>query len=288
MAKRMAILGLAGTFALPFIAASAAGTAQAADAVEIKEKIRLFNGKDLSAFDTWLAGHGLNQDPARVFTVLPHVDGAPAIRVSGEVMGGLLTKESYKNYKLVVEYRWGLVTWPGRTRSARDSGILIHSWGEPGNMAKDFKAPWGRSIEFQIIEGGVGDILLLGGFDRAGAEHKTTMKIRSRKDRDGESVYDKAAPEMDHSSFTRVNWWGRDEDWADKLDFRGPRDADSPAGAWTRLEAIVEGGSMKFFVNGKLVNEGRDSNLTEGKLLFQSELAELYFRRIDLEPLPKS
>jgi carbamoyl-phosphate synthase small subunit len=34
-----------------------------------------------------------------------------------------------------------------------------------------------------------------------------------------------------------------------------------------------------------LVNEGFDCSLTEGNLLFQSEGAEIYFRRIDLEPL---
>jgi hypothetical protein len=32
-------------------------------------------------------------------------------------------------------------------------------------------------------------------------------------------------------------------------------------------------------------DEGYDCSLTEGKLLFQSEGAELYFRRLDLEPL---
>jgi len=34
-----------------------------------------------------------------------------------------------------------------------------------------------------------------------------------------------------------------------------------------------------------VVNEGTRSSLTEGRILVQSEGAEIYFRRIDVEPL---
>jgi len=39
-------------------------------------------------------------------------------------------------------------------------------------------------------------------------------------------------------------------------------------------------------VNGRLVNEGFEGSVTEGKLLLQSEGAEVFFRRVDLLPLP--
>jgi hypothetical protein len=38
-------------------------------------------------------------------------------------------------------------------------------------------------------------------------------------------------------------------------------------------------------VNGKLVNEGTDPFPNQGKILFQSEGAEVYFRNIQLYPL---
>jgi hypothetical protein len=38
-------------------------------------------------------------------------------------------------------------------------------------------------------------------------------------------------------------------------------------------------------VNGKVVNEGVRASLTEGKILIQCEGAEIFFRRIDLEPV---
>lgn len=71
----------------------------------------------------------------------------------------------------------------------------------------------------------------------------------------------------------------------DKLGFRGPSDVEHRGGEWNHLEAIVQNGSLQYFVNGRLVNEGFEGSLTEGKLLLQSEGAEVYFRRVDLLPL---
>jgi hypothetical protein len=38
-------------------------------------------------------------------------------------------------------------------------------------------------------------------------------------------------------------------------------------------------------VNGKLVNEGAGASVTRGKILFQSEGAEVYIRKAELTPL---
>ena len=85
----------------------------------------------------------------------------------------------------------------------------------------------------------------------------------------------------------RINWYGRDVDWQDKLGFRGKADVESPAGEWTRLEVVAEGDRLTYLVNGKVVNEGVRSSLTDGKIIIQSEGAEIFFRRIDLEPAGK-
>lgn len=257
--------------------------AQGESALTPAETIRLFDGKTLDAFDTWLVGHH-HADPDRVFTVVDQVDGAPAIRVSGQHWGGLLTKKAYRDYRMVVEYRWGPATWGTRRSRTRDNGILLHAQGRPGNSQKDFNGPWMRSVEFQIIEGGVGDFILVGGHTDEGELLRPTLTAKTRKDRDGETVFDpNGTPTV--MSRGRINWWGRHEDWADRLGFRGPSDPDSPGEQWTKLEAVVAKGRLTYYVNGKLVNEGTDCSLTEGKLLFQSEGAEIYFRRIDLVPL---
>ncbi len=245
--------------------------------------IKLFDGKSLANFDTWLVDHH-EADPERVFSVVDQIDGAPAIRISGQVWGGLLTRQAYRDYRLVVEFRWGGATWGDRKARARDSGVLLHAQGQPGNTRKDFNGPWLRSIEFQIIEGGVGDIIVVSGFDAAGQQIAPTLTARVRKDRDGETVYD-ARGEPTVFTSGRVNWYGRSEDWQDRLGFRGAQDVESPGLEWTRLEAVVQDGTLKYYVNGKLVNEASDSSFREGKIMLQSEGAEIYFRRIDLEPL---
>ena len=42
---------------------------------------------------------------------------------------------------------------------------------------------------------------------------------------------------------------------------------------------------MKHYLNGKLVNEGTKAYPASGKILIQSEGAEVYFRDIKLYPL---
>ncbi len=243
---------------------------------------RLFDGTSLANFDTWLVDHH-GTDPAGVFTVVNSVDGAPAIRISGRFFGGLITKQSYRDYRLIVEYRWGGPTWAPRATAARDSGLLLHAQGRPGSSSPDFNGPWLRSLEFQIIEGGVGDILVLPGYSDAGVFVQNSLKVRTRTDRDGEDVFDPHGVPKVFSS-ARINWWGRSEDWEDRLGFRGPQDVDSPGLDWTRLEAVAEKGSLRYYVNGRLVNAATDASVTEGKIMIQSEGAEIYIRRVELQP----
>jgi hypothetical protein len=251
-----------------------------------RETIVLFDGKthaDLSPFYTWLADSA-HEDPDRVFTVVDQIDGAPAIRASGQHWGGFTTKANYANYKLVCEFRWGTLTWGSRKDRARDSGILIHGEGEDGNAAKQFNSPWLRSIEFQIIEGGTGDIILVNGFDR-GVDKPIAPTLTTSVQANGKQ-WDPAG-KLTEFNKGRIDWQHRDPDWKDVLGFRGAKDVEKPTGQWNHLEAIVDGGNVTYFVNGVKVNEGRNSNFTSGKLLFQSEGAEIFFRNIELQPLKK-
>ncbi len=245
--------------------------------------IKLFDGVSLANFDSWLVDHH-EADPERVFSVVDQIDGAPAIRISGKTWGGLLTKQAYRDYRLVVEYRWGGVTWGDRKARARDSGVLLHAQGRLGNTRKDFNGPWLRSIEFQIIEGGVGDILPVAGFTEDGEQVRPSVTARSRPVREGEAIFDEHGDPRVFSS-GRINWWGRSPAWEDRLGFRGAQDVESPGLEWTRLEAVVEKGSLTYYVNDKLVNAATGSSVTEGRIMIQSEGAEIYFRRIELQPL---
>ena len=258
-------------------------SAAAQTAIAPEKVIQLFDGRALNGFYTWLVDSH-REDPLRVFTVVDQVDGAPAVRISGEKWGGIVTREAYRDYRLVVEFRWGLITWGQRRNAARDSGVLVHAQGADGNTGRDFNGPWMRSIEAQIIEGGVGDIILVAGFEPDGTRVTPRITARAGKDRDGESVFDPAGEAREFDS-GRINWYGRDPDWSDKLAFRGKADVESPFGEWTRLEVLAQGDRLTYFVNGKVVNEASRASLTEGKIIIQSEGAEIYIRRIELQPV---
>ncbi len=250
---------------------------------EKPKPIQLFNGKDLTNFYTWLVDQHY-EDPDKVFTVVDAIDGAPAIRVSGQRLGAFITKEEFSNYHLVTEWRWGPATWGGRKERTKDSGILVHCQGPDGSQAKDFNGAWMTSVESQIIEGGVGDFILVSGFDKDGNAVKPKLTVTAGKDRDGEAIYD---PKAEAKEFTggRINWFARDVDWADRLGFRGRDDIESSDGQWTRQEVICDGDKITTIVNGKVANVGTKSSLTRGKIIFQSELAEIYFRKVELTPL---
>ncbi len=239
--------------------------------------IHLFNGKDLGNFYTFLQKHRY-EDPLQVFSVVA-VDGAPAIRVSGEEFGGFITREEYENYRLVVEFKWGTQTWASRLNKAMDSGILLHCTGPDGNYA----GYWMASVECQIIQGGCGDLLVLCGKDAAGQVIESALTVECEQ-RGAECYYHPGAPPLTRTS-GRFNWYERDPQWRDVEGFRGRRDVESPAGRWTRLEVICAGGTITNLVNGRVVNVGSSSHLRKGKLLFQSEGAEIFFRRIELTPL---
>lgn len=55
-------------------------------------------------------------------------------------------------------------------------------------------------------------------------------------------------------------------------------------GKWNTYEVWCVGGTVRPYVNGKLMNEATDCSLTEGKICLQSEGAPIEFRNIYIEP----
>lgn len=229
-----------------------------------------FNGKDLTGFYVYTKDHKYD-DPKKVFTVQ---DGV--IRVSGEEWGGFATRDEFRDYHLIVEWRWGEKTWEPRAKAARDSGILLHCVGPDGAAG----GQWMESQECQIIEGGCGDLLMVAG------KGKPRLSCEIRTGPDGQPYYQKGG-ELITRDRGRYNWWGRDPAWKDTLGFRDKTGVEKPAGEWNRMEVICDGDSITNLVNGYVVNVGTGSSLTKGKIQFQSEGAEIFFRKIEIRPLLK-
>lgn len=249
----------------------------------------LFNGRDLDGWDTFLgtphastdvpglARHadgtyaeviGVNRDPRGVFTVV-HEDGAPAIRISGETYGALVTRAAYGDYHLRLQFKWGARRWPPRPELPRDTGCCYHSVG-PHGASYGF---WMRSCEFQIQEGDVGDFYSLAGVIADVHAH----------------VVDGANPKSDLRYA------------ADAPLIVGTRrrvvkaaNVERPHGAWNTLDLYCVGDTSMHVVNGRVqvvlsglrqVVDGAAVPLVRGQVQLQSEAAEVFFRDLAIRAI---
>lgn len=212
---------------------------------------------------------GLNPPGQNVFTVI-ELEARPMLRVSGEIYGCLQTKESFGNYHLRLETRWGQKKWVPRLDEPKDSGILYHSRGPFG---VDYWKSWALSHEFQIIEHGLGEYW---------TQAASAMDIRAFPKRQGAEAprWDAAAPWMEFVAPNNHALAGSDEDHV---------------GQWNRLELVCYADNCVHIVNGKVVMalahaRYRDGDqwvpMTEGKLQIQSEAAEVFYRNIEIRPIP--
>ena len=248
----------------------------------------LFNGRDLTGWTmfmtkpdrTWdvpglkrdAAGNylepiGMNRDPLKVFTV-DIVDGRPAIHVSGQGFGVITTIETFANFHLQLQVKWGEKKWGSKLHAPRDCGLLYFCHGEPGFDGQ----PWPRSIEFQIQEHDMGDLYAIGA--------QITVPAR---------------PEG--------KLWHYDPTGASTLFVQKPPvgnrcvkllDAEKPKGEWNTLELICLGGDSVHIVNGKVVmrlhgaqrlDGAEPAPLTSGQISLQTEGAEVYYRDVEIRPI---
>lgn len=238
------------------------------------DKIDLFNGRDLRGFSTWLKD-SKTEDPRGVFRVENGL-----IRISGDGFGYLATKNEYRDYRLVVEYRWGRRTDGGN--SVRNAGILLHAVGPDGNAGKQ----WMASIECQLAQGCVGDLIVIRGEDDQGAIIPTKLIGESEIGRD---KHPRWKPGGKPRLFEKGQlWWSRhDPDFKERIDTRGKDDVESLLGKWTTVECVCEGDRIEILVNGTKVNEAQEVYPASGKILLQSEGFEWFIRRLELTPLRK-
>jgi len=251
--------------------------------------VRLFNGRDLSRWETWLGSPvegapplGWNRDPKGVFTVVTN-DGAPAIRCSGEVCGSLVSREAFANYRLRVEFKWGQKRWPPRERDQRDSGIFYHTTGTnppPGNC-------WLAASQCSLAEVDSGDFWPI----------DVTADAEVRRLDVDPAQRDLLAAWSRRNGVSGLPWqWHRG---GGRQTISGGlmngRPADQPLGEWNTVEIVCAGDTATHIINGQtnlvLLNlrhevNGKTEPLTRGRLQIQSEQAEFYVRRVDLTPLP--
>ena len=215
---------------------------------------------------------GLNPPGQDVITVVQQ-GGKPVLRISGEIYGCAVTRESFSNYHLRLETRWGAKKWVPRLDEPKDSGILYHSRGEFG---VDYWKSWALSQEFQVIEHGLGEYW---------TQATSAFDIR----------VDPGKPGAPGSDAPR---WNPQAPW---VEFRAPNNHalagtdEELAGQWNRLELICYRADCVHVVNGKVVmalksaryqDGARFVPMTGGKLQIQSEAAEVFYRNIEIRTIP--
>jgi hypothetical protein len=244
----------------------------------------LFNGKDLTGWDTYLGPKydttlkkfdtipiGLNTDPARVFEVVK-LGNENVIRISGENFGGISTVTEFQNYHLQLEFKWGDLKWAPRKKAKKDSGLMYDAVGPHGADGRN----WMRSHEFQIEEGDCGDYWACAG---------AISDVASKKINDSTYLYDKTG---DLLSFSTTSPNGR---YCIKVP-----DAEKPSGEWNTLDLYCFGGTSIHVVNGvvnmilqnsRQIVDGKEIPLTKGKIQIQSEGSEVYYRNIKISGIEK-
>jgi len=106
---------------------------------------------------------------------------------------------------------------------------------------------WPRSVECQIQEGDCGDFWLIDSVTAVvdGVQQGPTKNTRVIKKKDNEQ----------------------------------------PTGEWNRIEVIANKGKCTHIVNGVIVNEAENVSLRSGRILIQSEGAEIFYRKIEIKEL---
>ena len=104
---------------------------------------------------------------------------------------------------------------------------------------------WPKGIQFQIKEGATGDFVLL---------QEVTLNINGKKTESGKSVVSKRFS-----------------------------DAEKPIGEWNKIVVISKNGKITQKLNGKLVNQGIESTVTEGRILLQYEGFPIDFKKVNIK-----
>ncbi len=232
--------------------------------------VQLFNGKDLSGLTTWLKDTK-RDDPRKVFTVK---DGI--LHLSGDGFGYVATEKAYKDYHLTVEYKWGKRTDGGKY--VRNSGILLHATGPDGGAG----GTWMASVECQLAQGCVGDLITIRGKDAKGEIIPVSLKAETILGADKRPRWSKGG---EVRTFTKGQlWWHKHEaGFKELLDTNGKDDVESKLGEWTKVECICRGAKIEIIVNGVKVNEAFDVYPAAGKILLQTEGFEIAFRRFEIQ-----
>ena len=270
---------------------------KAALTVGDKEWVSLWNGKDLTGWDTYFNSPfskyditqegfiGLNNPTQDIINVV-QMDGGSAIRISGKAFGMMFTQQDYGNYHLKLKVKWGNEKYAPVKNSARNTGLLYHGFGKPGSAYAYL-----NSLEFEIQEGNMGDYWPIGDIQVDVPSKPTESKFYQYDENSALRTYSTTKFYKDGlKEYIEVGL----KDSLVKMCVRKFPDKENKYGEWNDIELICFGDSSIHMVNGtvvmKLFNARKMSDKTPlkaGRLVLQSEGAEVFYKDIMLKKIVK-
>ena len=251
---------------------------------------KIWNGNNLDGWNTYLETpyslkkdsldnkiipFGINNDPLEVVKIV-EMENGNAIRISGVAWGMIFTENDYEDYHLKLKVKWGEKMHSPRENGPRDSGLLYHGFGPPG-----ISSPWMDSQELQIQEGDIGDYWPIGDVE---------INIPSVSYKEPYYIYNKDG-EIRNYYYAEILNKDQHDSMAKRRVYKS-FDAEKAHGEWNNIELIVLSDRAIHIVNGKVVmrlynskKKSDKSRLTSGKIMLQSEGAEVYYKDIYIKKI---
>lgn len=164
----------------------------------------------------------------------------------GKPGGHLITDKVYSDYRLELEYRFA--NKPG------NCGVLVHS-SRPRALYGMFPA----SIEVQMHHRNAGDFWCIDENIEVPDMEKRRPKGKNQK------------------------WGGKKGDARRILNLTD--DSEKPVGEWNKMTIECKGKEVKVWVNGDLVNHGKNCTVSKGQIALQAEGVEVEFKGLTLTSL---
>lgn len=207
-----------------------------------------------------------------IFSVIEE-NGEQVIKITGEIFGSLVSKQEFENYHLTFQVKWGEKRWRPRLNALRNNGLLYHSIGDFGGGLWN---TWMTSLEFEVEETNFGDFICIN-------DKYVTAECPAEQKEDGKYYF------TPNAALKKFNWTSEETGRCFKS-----ADFEKPFGEWNTVELIAFKNTNIHIVNGEVVNivynpkffNGKEwSAMTKGKLQFQSEAAETFYKNIKIKSI---
>ncbi len=138
---------------------------------QAQKKVTLFNQKDLKGWYAFGEEKGKVNNASELFSVENKI-----IRLYGPKSGYLMSEQSFKNFEMIVVFRWNTDSKFAKKMNTKNSGVMYLVPAETPDVL------WPKGIQFQIKEGATGDFVLL---------QEVTLTINGTKTEAGKSIVSK-------------------------------------------------------------------------------------------------